>query len=171
MLGTAAQAIAMIRRRDAHGVSASTYALLVVLGLFNILIGVQYKIISMTVLTIMIFVCNCTILFLISCRAFFILFGSFAVVAVLSVTFAPTFVADLRTHRWSEQVGFAYGLVASAAFFPQVLLTWRTRDVAAIAFSNYLLLSIAMVPLTVVSVLVRNWSLTFWNAVLTLLLV
>jgi uncharacterized protein with PQ loop repeat len=171
MLGTGAQVIAMIRKRNAHGVSASTYALLVVLGLFNILIGVQYKIISMTVLTVMIFICNCTILFLISRRVLFILIGSFAVIAILSVTFAPTFVAALRTHRWSEQVGFAYGVVASAAFFPQVLLTRRTRDVSAIAFSNYLLLSIAMVLLVVVSILVRNWSLSFWNIVLTLSLV
>jgi uncharacterized protein with PQ loop repeat len=168
MVGTAAQVLAMIRRRDTHGVSASTYALLVALGLFNFLIGLQYMIVSMMAITIITFTCNCIILFLISRRVFVLLLGSFAAVAILALVFAPTFVAELRTHRWSEQVGFAYGLVASAAFMPQVLLTRRTRNVAAIALSNYLFLSIGMVLLTAVSVLLHNWSLIFWNIVLTL---
>jgi uncharacterized protein with PQ loop repeat len=168
MLGTAAQVIGMFRKHNAHGVSASTYALLAILGLFNLLIGLQYKIVSMMVLTLVIFIGNCTILFLISRRVLFLLFGCFAVIGFLSVTFAPAFVADLRTHRWSEQVGFAYGIIASLAFFPQVVLTRRTRNVAAIALSNYLLLSIALLFLIMVSVLVRNWSLTFWNSVLML---
>lgn len=168
MLGTAAQAIAMIRRRDAHGVSASTYALLVALGLFNFLIGLQYMIISMMAITIITFTCNCVILFLISRRVFGLLLGGVAAAAILAFLFVPTFMGELRTHRWSEQVGFAYGLVASAAFLPQVVLTHRTRNVAAIALSNYLFLSMGMVLLTAVSVLLRNWSLIFWNTVLTL---
>jgi uncharacterized protein with PQ loop repeat len=168
MLGTAAQVIAMIRRRDAHGVSASTYALLVALGLFNFLIGLQYMIISMMAITIITFTCNCIILFLVSRRVFILLLGGVAAAAILAFVFAPTFVMELRTDRWSEQVGFAYGVVASAAFLPQVVLTRRTRNVAAIALSNYLLLSVGMVLLTAVSVLLRNWSLIFWNVVLTL---
>src|SRR3546814_13842550 len=82
---------------------------------------------------------------------------------------APWFIPALLTVRWAEQVAFIYGILAAATFLPQILLTRRTRHVSSLSLPYLILLSSGMVLWTINSIILRNYSLTFWNMILQLI--
>ncbi len=170
MSAPAMQALKTITTRNVEGLSVSSYVMLMVLGTFAVLIGLQYQIVAMTTLNALGWSFNIIILWLISRKALIGYFAALAAAAGLCWLFAPWFLEGLFTTRWAEPVAFVYGLVASAAFLPQVLMTRRTRQVSALSLPNLLLFTGGMVVWLVVCVLLGNWSLTIWNGMLFLMI-
>ena len=166
MAAPAAQAIKTIRTRNTAGLAVSSYVLLLCLGSFAVLIGVQYHVFFMILLNAIGTLFNVCILFLISRRALagFVV----ALLGFIGISFlvAPWFLQGLITTRWAEPVGFVYGLVAAGTFLPQVLLTWKTRSVAALSLPNLVLFSLGMTVWIVVAIVLHNWSLIIWNGIL-----
>ncbi len=111
-----AQAFRTFRTRDVAGLSVSSYLLLLCMGSFTVLIGIQYMIFAMIILNAIGLVANLAIMFLLSRRVFsaFLLATISLVVASLLVT--PWFIPTLLTSHWAEQVAFIYGLLAAATF-------------------------------------------------------
>ncbi len=168
MGGPAAQAIKTIRSRDVTGLAVSTYVLLMGLGCFAVLIGVQYRVFFMTTLNGLGMLFNISILYLISRRALAAFAGGLLLAVGIAAMVAPWFLAGLITTRWAEPVGFVYGLVAASTFIPQVVMTRRTRSVSALSLPNLALMTAGMTIWIAVAVLLRNWSLIFWNGILLL---
>jgi MtN3 and saliva related transmembrane protein len=166
MAAPAAQAIKTIRTRHTAGLAVSSYVLLLCLGSFAVLIGVQYHIFFMILLNAIGTLFNVCILFLLSRRAL----AGFVVALLgfigIGLLVAPWFMQGLITTRWAEPVGFVYGLVAAATFLPQVLLTWKTRSVAALSLPNLVLFSLGMTIWIAVAIVLHNWSLIIWNGIL-----
>ncbi|MGE4322688.1 MAG: hypothetical protein AB7E60_06610 [Sphingobium sp.] len=170
MSAPAMQALKTITSRNVEGLSVGSYIMLMVLGSFAVLIGLQYQIVAMTTLNALGWSFNIIILWLISRKALIGYFAGLAAVAGLCWLVAPWFLEGLFTTRWAEPVAFVYGLVASAAFLPQVLMTRKTRQVSALSLPNLLLFNGGMVVWLVVCVMLGNWSLTLWNGILFLML-
>jgi|GEM_PF-2431637 len=168
MAAPAMQAIKTIRTRNVEGLAVSTYIMLMALGCFAVLIGVQYRVVTMTSLNALGMLFNVAILFLLSRRALFSFFGGLAVLVAITGLVAPWFLTGLITTRWAEPVGFVYGLVAASTFVPQVLMTWKTREVSALSLPNLALMSAGMVIWIGVATVLGNWSLIFWNSILFL---
>ena len=160
------QAIRTIRSRETEGLAVSSYVLLVCLGCFAVLIGFQYKgpfiILPNAIGTAF----NVAILFMISRRALAGFALALAAFIGGGLLVAPAFMHDLVTTRWAEQVAFVYGLVSAGTFLPQVLLTWKTRQVSALSLPNLALFSVGMIVWIMVAVLLHNWSLILWNSCL-----
>lgn len=158
------------RRRDYEGLSAGSYLLLLCLGTLAVLIGIQYGIVTMIVLNSIGLSANLLMMWMISRKtlgAYLISLGTVLLVLDLA---APWFVAALLTPRWVQQVAFVYGIFAAATFMPQVLLTRKSRVVSALSIINLILFASGMAIWIVVSVLLGNYSLIFWNAILLLML-
>src|SRR4051812_32149616 len=115
-----AQAFKTFRSRDTAGLSVSSYLLLLCMGSFTVLIGVQYKIMAMILLNSLGLVAYLAIMFLLSRRAFFAFLGTITAFVLISSIVAPWFIPQLLTPRWGEQVAFLYGLLAAATFLPQI---------------------------------------------------
>ena len=160
------QAIKTIRLRETEGLAVSSYILLVCLGCFAVLIGVQYDKLAIIAPNAIGTAFNVAILFMISRRAlagFVLALGAFIGGGLVV---APAFMHTLVTTKWAEPVAFVYGLVSAGTFLPQVLLTWRTRQVSALSLPNLALFSVGMTVWVVVATLLHNWSLIMWNSIL-----
>src|SRR3546814_9966749 len=106
---------------------------------------------------------------LLSRRVLFSCLAAIAGFVGISFMVAPWFIPALLTVRWAEQVAFIYGILAAATFLPQILLTRRTRHVSSLSLPYLILLSSGMVLWTINSIILRNYSLTFWNMILLLM--
>jgi uncharacterized protein with PQ loop repeat len=164
-----AQAFKTFRTRDVAGLSVGSYLLLLCLGTSTVLIGVQYKIMAMIILNSLGLATNLAIMSILSRRTLLMFFGAIAGLVSAGLILAPGFIPALLTQRWAEQVAFIYGLLAAATFLPQILLTRRTRLVSSLSLPYLALLSGGMVLWTVNSIILGNYSLTFWNAILLLM--
>lgn len=171
MAAPGAQAVKTIRSRETAGLSVGSYVLLLCLGFMGILLGVQYRIVAMTALNALNTSFNLIILYLISRRKLALLLTTLLATIGIAALTAPWFLEGLVTTRWSEPFAFVYGLVGASTFLPQVLLTRRTRIVAAISLSNLLLMTFGIMAWIVVAVLLHNWSLSFWNSLLLLMVI
>ena len=148
-----------------HGLSASSYVLLVVMGYTSTLVVFQHRLGIATFMNATSMILNLTTLTVISWKVAARLLAVTAAVLALVVVAAPAFAQQMLTTHWNEEVGFIYGVLASFAFVPQVLLTRRTRDVESISLPYLLILTTGMCLWTVFSVLIDNWSLTAWNVI------
>ena len=164
-----AQAFRTFRTRDVAGLSVSSYLLLLCMGIFTVLIGIQYMIFAMIILNAIGLVANLAIMFLLSRRVFSAFFFATISLVVASLLVTPWFIPTLLTPHWAEQVAFIYGLLAAATFLPQILLTRRTRIVSSLSLPYLLLLSGGMILWTINSIILGNYSLTFWNGILLLM--
>ncbi|NIJ37419.1 uncharacterized protein with PQ loop repeat [Sphingopyxis panaciterrae] len=164
-----AQAFRTFRTRDIAGLSVSSYLLLLCMGSFTVLIGIQYMIFAMIILNAIGLVANLAIMFLLSRLAFSAFLLTVTGLAAASLLVAPWFIPQLLTPLWAEQVAFIYGLLAAATFLPQILLTRRTRIVSSLSLPYLLLLSGGMILWTINSIILGNYSLTFWNGILLLM--
>lgn len=164
-----AQAFETFRTRDIAGLSVRSYLLLLCMGSFTVLIGVQYTVFAMIFLNSIGLIANFFIMFLLSRRVLFALVFVIMAFVVVSFLAVPWFIPELLTLRWAEQVAFIYGLLAAATFLPQILLTRRTRIVSSLSVHYLLLLSGGMILWTINSIILGNYSLTFWNGVLLLM--
>lgn len=165
-----AQAFKTFRSRDVAGLSVGTYLLLLFLVAFGILIGVQYSIVTMILLNSIGLIANMLILYLISKRALAGFVLTWVLFWLLGSLIAPLFISKLLTTAWAEQVAFIYGIIAATTFLPQVLLTHRTRNASALSLYTLILFCVGMVLWIIISVLVNNYSLIFWNVILFLML-
>lgn len=171
MAAPMAQAVKTIRTRDVEGMSPSSYLMLLVLGVLSVLIGVQYRIATMTVLNTLATLANISIMYLLSRRLLFTFFGSLAALAAIFLIVVPWLLPTLITTKWAEPVAFVYGIVAASTFLPQVMLTRRTRKVGALSMPNLVLFTTGMAVWIAVSILLGNYSLIFWNGCLLLMMV
>lgn len=165
-----AQAVKTFRSRDYSGLSVGSYLLLLCLGSFAVLIGVQYRIVSMTALNAAGLCANLLIMLMISRRTLFLFILMVGGLLVGGALIAPSLLSDLLTTRWAEQVAFIYGLIAAATFLPQLLMTRRTRVVSSLSIANLALFAGGMAMWIIVSVLIGNYSLIFWNVILLLMI-
>jgi MtN3 and saliva related transmembrane protein len=164
------QVFKTVRSRDYAGLSVGSYLLLLLLGTFAVLVGVQYHIVAMEVFNSVALAANMLMMLLISrwtLAAFVLTLGG---LALLSALFAPWFIPALLTTRWAEQVAFVYGLIAAATFLPQVLLTHRTKVVSSLSLINLTLFAGGMAVWIVVSYMLGNYSLIGWNIILLLMI-
>ena len=164
------QAIKTIRTRETEGLAVQSYILLLCLGCFAVLIGFQYQVLPMILLNGIGTAFNVAILFMISRRALAGFVLALAAFVGGGLLIAPAFMHTLATTKWAEQVGFVYGLVAAGTFAPQVLLTWKTRQVSALSLPNLALFSVGMTVWIVVAIVLHNWSLILWNGILFLMI-
>lgn len=164
-----AQAFKTFRTRDVEGLSVGSYLLLLCLGSTTVLIGIQYGIMAMIILNSVGLATNLAIMSLLSRRALLMFGGVLTSLVVAGLMFAPGFIPALLTPRWAEQVAFTYGLLAAATFLPQIMLTRRTRLASSLSLPYLALLSGGMVLWTINSIILGNYSLTFWNAILLLM--
>lgn len=164
------QALKTFRTRNYTGLSVGSYFLLLGLGTFAVLVGIQYGIVSMTTLNAIGLSANMLIMLMLSrfVLAAFVL--GLAAMAGIAWLVAPSLLTDLFTTRWAEQVAFIYGIIAAATFLPQVLLTRRTRVVSALSVVNLALFAGGMVIWIGVSIMLGNYSLTGWNIILLLMI-
>lgn len=158
------------RSRNYEGLSAGSYLLLLCLGTLAVLIGIQYGIVSMTVLNSVGLSANVLMMWMISRKTLGVYVISLGTVLLVLGLAAPWFIAALLTPRWVEQIAFVYGIFAAATFLPQVLLTHKSRVVSALSIFNLILFASGMAIWIVVSILLGNYSLIFWNAILLLML-
>lgn len=70
-----------------------------------------------------------------------------------------------------ELIGLAAGCCTTAAFFPQVLHTWRTRSVADLSLRMYLLLTLGVFMWLIYGVATGSLAVTLANAVTLVLAV
>lgn len=156
------------RTRNVEGLSWLTYTLLVIANILAALLGVQYGIQVMILLNILNTACYAIILGFISATRLAALVGGITVSVGLLAVLAPSVAARLLTPDWAEPVAFGYGLIAVATLLPQVCLTRRSRDVEALSLSFCICLSVGMIIWTFFAVLIKNWSLIFFNFIITL---
>jgi MtN3 and saliva related transmembrane protein len=64
-----------------------------------------------------------------------------------------------------ELIGLAAGCCTTAAFFPQVLHTWRTHSVADLSLRMYLLMTAGVFLWLVYGVFIGSLAVTLANAV------
>jgi MtN3 and saliva related transmembrane protein len=160
------QVIKTVRSRDYAGLSVGSYLLLLCLGSFTVLIGIQYKIVAMIVLNSISLFANMVMMLILSRMTLAAFLLTLGVAALVSSLVAPWFLPLLFTPHWGEQVAFVYGLVSAAAFLPQLILTHRTRIVSSFSAFYLMLLAGGMILWVIVATMLGNYSLTFWNFVL-----
>jgi uncharacterized protein with PQ loop repeat len=160
------QALKTFRTRNYTGLSVESYLLLLCLGTFAVLVGVQYGILTMTTLNAIGLSANMLIMLMLSRTILAAYLLTLAALAGMSWLVVPSLFLDLFTTRWAEQVAFIYGVIAAATFLPQVLLTRRTRVVSALSVVNLALFAGGMVIWIGVSIMLGNYSLTGWNIIL-----
>jgi MtN3 and saliva related transmembrane protein len=68
-----------------------------------------------------------------------------------------------------DLLGFAAGALTSAAFIPQVLKSWRTRDLTGISTGMYALFTTGVALWLFYGIAVMSWPVIVWNAVTLLL--
>ncbi|MGE4420860.1 MAG: SemiSWEET family sugar transporter [Pseudodesulfovibrio sp.] len=64
-----------------------------------------------------------------------------------------------------ELIGLVAGCCTTAAFFPQVLHTWRTRSVADLSLRMYLLFTLGVLLWLVYGIRIGSLAVTLANAV------
>ena len=64
-----------------------------------------------------------------------------------------------------ELIGLAAGCCTTAAFFPQVLHTWRTRSVADLSLRMYLLFTLGVLLWLVYGIRIGSLAVTLANGV------
>jgi MtN3 and saliva related transmembrane protein len=65
----------------------------------------------------------------------------------------------------TDIVGSAAALLTTAAFVPQVLQTWRTRDVSGISLGMYSAFTLGVALWLVYGFIVGSWPIIIANAV------
>lgn len=163
----ATQIYHIARSRSAAGISPATGVVLVVGTALSLLLGVQYQLGTTLFLMTVALLLQSTMLFMVSRRAFGMLVLASAALACGLVVLAPTFAWELTTSRYTEHVAFLWGLIAAGTFIPQVRLTHRTRMTGDLSLVTILCFAVGMTLWTLFGVLVRNWSLTLWNSIIT----
>lgn len=69
------------------------------------------------------------------------------------------------TPEWTTWIGYAAATLTTGAFLPQVLHTWRTRDVSGISLGMYTVLVAGIVTWLVYGVLIGDRPLIVANVV------
>ena len=69
----------------------------------------------------------------------------------------------------TEGVGFAAGALTTLAFVPQVLHSWRTRDLSGVSLKMYGLFTAGVALWLVYGVAIGSWPIILFN-VITLVL-
>jgi MtN3 and saliva related transmembrane protein len=68
-----------------------------------------------------------------------------------------------------DLLGFVAGALTTAAFIPQVLKSWRTRDLAGISTGMYTLFTTGVAFWLFYGIAVMSWPVILWNAITLLL--
>ena len=68
-----------------------------------------------------------------------------------------------------DTLGFVAGALTTAAFIPQVLKSWQTRDLSGISLRMYSLFTAGVALWLLYGVALANWPIVLWN-VITLVL-
>jgi MtN3 and saliva related transmembrane protein len=69
------------------------------------------------------------------------------------------------TPEWAPWIGYAAATLTTGAFLPQVLHTWRTRDVSGISLGMYAVLVAGIVTWLVYGLLIGDRPLIVANVV------
>lgn len=64
-----------------------------------------------------------------------------------------------------DAIGYIAAVCTTAAFAPQVILTWKTRKVDGISLGMYSILSIGVLLWLIYGLLISAWPVVFANAV------
>ncbi len=65
----------------------------------------------------------------------------------------------------SDLIGYAAALLTTAAFLPQVLHSWSSRDLAGISLSMYSLFTLGVALWLVYGIRLQSWPIILANAV------
>lgn len=71
---------------------------------------------------------------------------------------------DLR-----DLIGYAAAILTTVAFFPQVLKSWRSRDLAGVSLTMYSLFTVGVALWLCYGVMLESWPVIIGNAVTLLL--
>jgi MtN3 and saliva related transmembrane protein len=66
---------------------------------------------------------------------------------------------------WLDTFGFVAGALTTAAFVPQVLKSWRTRDLTGISLRMYGLFTLGVALWLLYGLALANWPIVLWNAI------
>lgn len=64
-----------------------------------------------------------------------------------------------------ELVSFVAGILTTFSTLPQIIKSWRDKDVKSISLVMYIVLFCGVSTWSFVGFMVTNWAMTFWNAV------
>jgi len=68
-------------------------------------------------------------------------------------------------HDFRDLVGYAAAILTTAAFFPQVLHSWRTRDLSGVSLTMYGLFTAGVALWLGYGMLLDSWPITIANAI------
>jgi MtN3 and saliva related transmembrane protein len=64
-----------------------------------------------------------------------------------------------------DVLGFVAGALTTAAFIPQVLKSWQTRDLSGISLRMYSLFTAGVALWLLYGIALANWPIVLWNLV------
>jgi len=64
-----------------------------------------------------------------------------------------------------DTVGFAAGALTTAAFVPQVLKSWQTRDLSGVSLRMYSLFTLGVASWLAYGLMVASWPVIVCNAI------
>ncbi len=67
---------------------------------------------------------------------------------------------DLR-----DLIGYAAAILTTVAFFPQVLKSWRSRDLAGVSLTMYSLFTVGVALWLSYGVMLDSWPIIIGNAI------
>jgi MtN3 and saliva related transmembrane protein len=66
---------------------------------------------------------------------------------------------------WSDGVGYAAATLTTLAFLPQVIKSWRTRDLSGVSLGMYSLFTLGVALWLVYGVILWAWPIVIGNAI------
>ncbi len=64
-----------------------------------------------------------------------------------------------------DAIGFVAGILTTAAFIPQVMKSWTTRDLAGISLSMYGLFTVGVALWLIYGIALDSWPIILTNAI------
>jgi uncharacterized protein with PQ loop repeat len=166
VFGPAAQFLHVWRSKSTKGLSLSTFTILNLSLMCSLLLGVQYAIGAGLIFGAISLIVKLAVLWQISARVALALIALAGTVVASVVLGPPIFSEIVLTTRYSELVAFTWGLLLAIAFMPQVWLAHKTRNTRNLSLVSLSVSAVSTTLWTMFAVLVANYAMMFWCAVM-----
>ena len=75
----------------------------------------------------------------------------------------------MQLDQLRELIGFIAAILTTVAFVPQVIKSWRTRDLSGVSLTMYSLFTVGVALWLAYGVMLGNWPIIIANAITLLL--
>ncbi len=167
-VGPIMQVAHIVKTKSVEGLSVVSCMILTIGASLGVLLGMQYELGVVVVFMSLSLLAQAMMFCFVSLRfGLVICVGITSSVALVS-WLLPDFSADMLTTQYTQQVAFAWGLIAASSFIPQVLTTRKTRRTESLSLIHVLCFTVGLTLWTVFAWSVKNWSLLLWCSIITL---